>query len=142
MSEILVTDVRVKLSPPGIEKLVGYCAMTLNSAIVVKDIKVIEGDSGLFVAMPSRKITRHCPHCRTTNPVRANYCNECGQSLRAANIEKDRRGRERLHFDVVHPINAEVRAYVHDSIIQEVERARSGQSSSSEDSDSFADDGE
>lgn len=138
MSDIIVTDVRVKLSPPGIEKLVGYCAMTLNDAIVVKDIKVIEGDAGLFIAMPSRKITRHCPHCRTTNPVRANYCNECGKSVRVKKIEKDRRGRERLHFDVVHPINAEVRAYVHDAIMSEVERVRSGQVPGADDSVNFA----
>lgn len=125
MSEIRVTDVRVKLSPPGQEKLVGYCAMTLNDGIVVKDIKVIDGDTGLFVAMPSRKITRHCPHCRTTNPIRANYCNECGHHLSEKAADRDRRGRERLHFDVVHPINADVRAYVHEAIVTEVERARS-----------------
>lgn len=37
------------------EKLKAYVSITLNSCFVVKDIKVIEGSKGLFVAMPCKK---------------------------------------------------------------------------------------
>ncbi|AVX19267.1 MULTISPECIES: septation regulator SpoVG [Carboxydocella] len=49
-----ITDVRIrKLSPEG--KLKAIASVTLSNVFVVHDIKVVEGQKGLFVAMPSRK---------------------------------------------------------------------------------------
>lgn len=49
-----ITDVRVrKLSKEGRMKAV--VSITLDDQIAVHDIKVIEGESGLFLAMPSRQ---------------------------------------------------------------------------------------
>lgn len=49
-----VTDVRVrKVSKEG--KMKAVVSITLDNEFVVHDIKVIEGDKGLFIAMPSRK---------------------------------------------------------------------------------------
>lgn len=51
-----ITDVRVrKLSDEG--KMRGIVSVTFDNAFVVHDIKIIEGQNGLFIAMPSRKIT-------------------------------------------------------------------------------------
>ena len=51
-----ITDVRVrKLSDEG--KMRGIVSVTFDNAFVVHDIKVIEGEKGLFIAMPSRKAT-------------------------------------------------------------------------------------
>lgn len=50
-----ITDVRVrKLSDDG--KMRGIVSVTFDNAFVVHDIKIIEGQSGLFIAMPSRKV--------------------------------------------------------------------------------------
>lgn len=50
-----ITDVRVrKLSEEG--KMRGIVSVTFDNAFVVHDIKIIEGQSGLFIAMPSRKV--------------------------------------------------------------------------------------
>ncbi|MDO4581414.1 MAG: septation regulator SpoVG [Bacillota bacterium] len=50
-----VTDVRVrKLLPEG--KMKAIVSITLDDAFVVHDVKVVDGQSGLFVAMPSRKV--------------------------------------------------------------------------------------
>ena len=38
-------------------KLCGVASITFDDAFVVHDIKIIEGDKGLFIAMPSRKAT-------------------------------------------------------------------------------------
>lgn len=129
MAGLEITEVRVKLSG-GEEKLLGYCSVTLNDAIVIKDIKIIAGDDGPFVAMPSRKITEHCPQCRIKNHLRAKFCNECGAKLPPPRMENDHRGRERLHFDVVHPINPGVRQMLHDIVVAEVirEQERGGHS--------------
>lgn len=49
-----ITDVRVrKVAKEG--KMKAVVSITLDNEFVVHDIKVIEGDKGLFIAMPSRK---------------------------------------------------------------------------------------
>lgn len=49
-----ITDVRVrKVSKEG--KMKAVVSITIDNEFVVHDIKVIEGDKGLFIAMPSRK---------------------------------------------------------------------------------------
>ena len=49
-----VTDVRVrKIEKEG--KMKAIVSITLDNEFVVHDIKVIEGEKGLFIAMPSRK---------------------------------------------------------------------------------------
>jgi stage V sporulation protein G len=49
-----ITDVRVrKIAKEG--KMKAIVSVTLDDEFVVHDIKVIEGEKGLFIAMPSRK---------------------------------------------------------------------------------------
>ena len=49
-----ITDVRVRMvAKEG--KMKAAVSVTLDSEFVVHDIKVIEGEKGLFIAMPSRK---------------------------------------------------------------------------------------
>ena len=49
-----ITDVRIrKISTDG--KMKAIVSVTFDNEFVVHDIKVIEGQSGLFIAMPSRK---------------------------------------------------------------------------------------
>lgn len=49
-----ITDVRVrKVSKEG--KMKAVVSITIDNEFVVHDIKVIEGEKGLFIAMPSRK---------------------------------------------------------------------------------------
>ena len=51
-----ITDVRVRrIAKEG--KMKAIVSITLDEEFVVHDIKVIEGDKGLFIAMPSRKTT-------------------------------------------------------------------------------------
>ena len=51
-----ITDVRVrKLSKEG--KMKAIVSITIDNVFVVHDIKVIEGEKGLFIAMPSKKAT-------------------------------------------------------------------------------------
>lgn len=49
-----ITDVRVrKIAKEG--KMKAVVSITIDEEFVVHDIKVIEGEKGLFIAMPSRK---------------------------------------------------------------------------------------
>lgn len=52
--KMVITDVRVrKVSKEG--KMKAVVSITIDDEFVVHDIKVIEGEKGLFIAMPSRK---------------------------------------------------------------------------------------
>ena len=53
-SKMQITDVRIrKIASEG--KMKGIVSVTFDNEFVVHDIKVIEGQNGLFIAMPSRK---------------------------------------------------------------------------------------
>jgi len=45
----------VKVYPVNEERLKAYAAITIDDCFVVRDLKIIQGTSGLFVAMPSKK---------------------------------------------------------------------------------------
>ena len=54
MNGMEITDVRVrKIAKEG--KMKAIVSITLDDEFVVHDIKVIEGEKGLFIAMPSKK---------------------------------------------------------------------------------------
>ena len=55
MSELRITDVRVRPYVKADDKLKAFATITIADCFVVTDLKVIQGKKGLFVAMPSRK---------------------------------------------------------------------------------------
>jgi stage V sporulation protein G len=48
-----ITDVRV--FPVEEDKLKAYVTITLDNCFVIRDLKVIHGNSGLFIAMPAKR---------------------------------------------------------------------------------------
>ena len=50
-----ITDIRIRLIPNGDSKLKAVATITIDNCFVVHDIKVLEGNQGYFVSMPSRK---------------------------------------------------------------------------------------
>lgn len=123
-----VTEIRIKLLFNSRDKLRGFASITLDNLLVVRDIKIIEGGKGLFVAMPSRKLCDRCPSCAAKNHIRARYCNDCGARLAESRGDLDERGRPRLYADIAHPINQESRDFVQTQILrafhEELERSK------------------
>ena len=111
-----ITEVRVKLINNKDDRLKAFCSMTMDNEFVVRDIKVIEGTNGYFVAMPSRKMSDHCEKCGGKNHLRAKFCNNCGAKLLEDRAKKDLKGRMKLHADIAHPINAECRQRIQEKI--------------------------
>jgi len=116
-----ITEVRVKLIANKDDRLKGFCSMTLDNCFVVRDVKIIEGTNGLFVAMPSRKMSDHCTQCGGKNHLRAKYCNNCGAKLSEERARQDTHGRMKLHADIAHPINAECRKMIQEKIVASFE---------------------
>jgi stage V sporulation protein G len=123
-----ITEVRVKLVRNKDDRLKAFCSITLDNEFVVRDIKIIEGTSGHFVAMPSRKMSDHCEKCGGKNHLRARFCNNCGAALPENRTKKDPKGRMKLHADIAHPINARCRQRIQKHVVamfkEELERSK------------------
>jgi len=117
-----ITEVRIKLMEESEDRLRGFCSITFDHCFVVRDLKIIQGNSGPFVAMPSRKLTGNCKKCGTKNHLRANYCNNCGEKLVNQQILYDSTGRAKLYADIAHPVNARCREMIQRRIVEELNR--------------------
>jgi stage V sporulation protein G len=122
-----ITEARVKIVQDPSDKLLAYCTITIGDGFVIRDLKIIDGPKGPFIAMPSRKLTRRCSGCGNKNHLRAAFCSECGKKQGQARTRQEG-GRVRLHADVAHPINSRTREKLHAAIMgayeRELERSR------------------
>ena len=50
-----ITSVKIRKVEREGSRMKGIASVVVDNAIVIHDIRVIEGDNGLFIAMPSRK---------------------------------------------------------------------------------------
>lgn len=55
MSSLEITSITIRPYTAGDDKLKAFASIILNNAFIVKDLKIIEGNNGRFVAMPSRR---------------------------------------------------------------------------------------
>lgn len=117
-----VTEVRIYPKEEGDKKLRAFATLTFDDCFVVRDIKIIEGTKGYFVAMPSRRMKEACPKCGHRNAVRSRYCNQCGAGLPPPPLESEREldptVRQSEHKDVAHPITAECREYIQRTVLE------------------------
>lgn len=90
-----VTNVRVKVMQSD-GNLKAYATITFDDEFVVKDIKVVDGPKGLFIAMPSKPIKNR----RTTEES-----------------EENPETREKFHKDIAHPINSAAREKIQKAIL-------------------------
>ncbi|MDB5352601.1 MAG: uncharacterized protein JWN86_3848 [Planctomycetota bacterium] len=126
-----ITEVRIKLMEDNSgsnERLQAFCSITFDDMFVIRDLKIIEGAKGFFVAMPSRKLTDRCNHCGTKNHLRSRFCNQCGSRLDENRALRDADGRAKLHADIAHPINSMCREKIQGAVLasysDELERAK------------------
>jgi stage V sporulation protein G len=113
-----ITEVRIKLMDDPQERLQAFCSITFDTCFVIRDLKIIEGAKGSFVAMPSRKLTDRCPQCNSKNHLRSLYCNQCGARLQEERACKDDDGRAKLYADIAHPINSRCREMIQTEVLK------------------------
>ncbi len=116
-----ITDVRVSLIEGSDDQLLAFCTITFDRAFVVRDVRVINGTNGPFVAMPSRRVTANCGKCGSKNYLGSKFCAECGsklQSMADARIPERSRG----YIDIAHPINAKARETLEKHVIAAYQR--------------------
>jgi stage V sporulation protein G len=115
---VVITEVRIKLCEENNERLLAFCSVTFDNAFVVRDLKIIEGTKGMFVAMPSRKLTDRCGKCGCKNHLRARFCNACGYRLDEHRATRDMDGRAKLHADIAHPIHSAAREQLQGAVVK------------------------
>lgn len=113
-----ISEVRIKLMNDPHERLLAFCSITFDVSFVIRDLKIIQGAKGAFVAMPSRKLMDRCPKCHTKNHLRASFCNQCGVRLDENRADKDDAGRARLYADIAHPINSDCRELIQEEVLK------------------------
>jgi len=131
-----VTEVRINLCGNGANRLKAFCSLTFDNTFVIRDVKLIDGNDGLFLAMPSRKLCDHCRRCGEKNHLRARFCNGCGMRLDENRSMSQQHpghgapvhGRVKLHADIAHPINGDCRQLIERQVIgayhEELERSK------------------
>ncbi len=114
-----ITEVKIIPKEGPDKKLKAYATLMFDNCFVVRNIKVIKGNKGLFVAMPSRKMREACPRCNYKNPVRSKFCSQCGSSLPAWETRRvDGEIRQSEHKDIAHPITLECREYIQKKVLE------------------------
>ena len=111
-----ITEVRVSLRESEGKRLKAYATITFDNSFVVRNIKVIEGNNGLFVAMPARKLKQFCPRCGKKVDVGSQYCSHCGVQLPLPSRDTED-SRHSTHQDLAHPINQEFRDYLQSKVL-------------------------
>ncbi len=119
-----ITEVKIKLMGDDDDRLQAFCSITFDGEFVVRDLKIIEGPKGPFIAMPSRKLTAKCIRCSNKNEIRSRYCSGCGKKLPVNGATETK---PRLFADIAHPINAACRQKIESAVMQALadERVRS-----------------
>ena len=89
-----ISDVRVRVIKKDDSKLKGVASITIDECFVVHDIKIIEGNQGNFIAMPSRKTPEgeykdivHPLNTETREEIRKAILDEFEKALKDAGNE-------------------------------------------------------
>lgn len=131
-----ITDVRIFLRDSSANaRLKAYATITIDNAFVVRNLKVIEGTKGLFVAMPSERAKEPCSKCGFRNVVRSRFCSQCGAPLAShppAEPGTEDEPAHSEHRDIAHPITTECREYLQKKVLDAYEAARKEQTSQSQ----------
>ena len=119
-----ITEVRIKLVTDLDDRLRAFCSITFDGEFVIRDLKVIQGQRGHFVAMPSRKLMEKCVRCSAKNDVKARYCSHCGTALPPSAPSDHSNGRSRMFADIAHPINPHCRERIEQAVLAAFEEER------------------
>jgi stage V sporulation protein G len=127
-----ITEIRVFLKEGQDKKLKAYTTVTFDDVFVVRNIKVIQGANGLFIAMPSRKMKNPCASCGFKNEIGSKFCNQCGASIKGeVSLDKIKDAKAE-HRDIAHPITQQFREYLQSKILDAYDKEVANEGGSSQ----------
>ena len=118
-----ITEVRIFPTKSNDGRLKAYATMTFDDWFVVRNVKIIQGNDGVFVAMPSRKAVESCGRCGSKNVRGSKFCNECGGAIkkREQAVDISDGAKQMDHMDIAHPIKQECREYIQEKVLEAFE---------------------
>lgn len=108
-----ITDVEISVDRNKDSHVLAYCTLNIENMFVIRDIKILMGEAGPFVAMPSRKHKQPCWHCKEKVECTAKFCTCCG----APGPHRLNKDPEKFYHDVAHPITNECREQMERTIL-------------------------
>lgn len=122
-----VTKVFLKKVPPATAhaRVVARGSFDLDDCFSV-NCAVVRAESGLVVAMPSRRLTDRCPGCNAPTPVTGRFCGWCGVRLADGRAIVGADGAARKDADVAFPTVRWLRRRITDAVLAEHARASAG----------------
>lgn len=108
-----ITEIQVSLTPNEVrqkDKILAFVRIVLEHKLAIRDIKIMEREGAIQLAMPSRKIVEPCQACKRKVAITDQYCATCGIKQPERDILK------RGYVDTTHPINPDYRAYLEEKI--------------------------
>lgn len=131
-----ITEIRVRPMEEREGRLRAYVTLTFDNEFVIRDVKVIDGKRGLFVAMPSRRVREKCIGCGFENEIRSKFCNRCGKDMPPIPAATDPNAVPKSeHRDLAHPITSQCREYIQEKVLEAYE-AETSQSPSEPETES------
>ena len=129
-----VTDVQIVLTPTNHdERLLAFATVVFDACMVLKDVRIIDGTKGIFVAMPSKKLCDRCHECGWKVRLLDRWCSDCGVRLADDRVAKDEHGNPRLNpdgsrklfSDLCHPITSAFRIALQETVLAEFHKVAS-----------------
>ncbi len=79
-----ITRVEIRLHPRTAAPLgiLAYATIELGDCFVIHDMKIIRGKKGVFLCMPSRRVSDYCPSCQKKVGLEDHFCAACGLQLK------------------------------------------------------------
>ena len=112
-----ITEIRVRPMEKREGRLRAYVTLTFDNEFVIRDVKVIDGKTGLFVAMPSRRMREKCTECGFENEIRSKFCSRCGKEMPPVSPDSNAAPKSE-HRDLAHPITARCREYIQEKVLE------------------------
>ena len=106
---ITITEINIRKPQYLDSRLLAFVTVVFDNCFAVTDLRLLQLKDGPFLAMPSKKASTPCQHCKRKNTFDCRYCGKCGKLLEFKAEE---------HFDVAFPINNEFRQFMLASILE------------------------
>ncbi len=106
---ITITEINIRKPQYLDSRLLAFVTVVFDNCFAVTDLRLLQLKDGPFLAMPSKKASTPCQHCKRKNTFDCRYCGKCGKLLEFKAEE---------HFDVAFPINNEFRQFMLQSILE------------------------
>lgn len=119
-----ITHVRISLPDRGntSDKFLGSAVVEFDQELALHEVKIVRGDRGVFVSLPSRRLCDKCPNCHGRNSLDARYCEKCGERRSLDRIPSDHNGKRKLYMDFLHPISGRFRDYLEEMVLEAYDR--------------------